>query len=330
MRICIIGAGVSGLLLILLLHNANPAAEITIIDPHFDGGDLCRLWGSVPSNTRWEQAIEALKPHAPIPAWAAALPPDLPTTLAQLARLVRDAARPALEAHEMVQDQVTEATYTGSWSIRLQSGESLTADTVIFTHGGQPKMMPIGIPSIPLEAALDRSRLQAYLRPQDSVLLFGTNHSGVLALKHCLDLSANVTAVHKGAQPFKFAPEDYDGLKLDTAAYARRLMEAPPANLTITKCDDMSCVLRATRRAAWVIYATGFQTRAGIRVIVNEQTVQPTAYDGTTGVLRDLPQAWGFGLAYPSQAPDGVHWDVGVAPFLEHMSRQVPRILRLI
>jgi hypothetical protein len=35
----------------------------------------------------------------------------------------------------------------------------------------------------------------------------------------------------------------------------------------------------------------------------------------------------GFGIAYPNQAPDGKHWDVGIYSFLEHINAQIPTIL---
>ena len=39
---------------------------------------------------------------------------------------------------------------------------------------------------------------------------------------------------------------------------------------------------------------------------------------------------WGFGIAYPSQAPDGIHWDVGVSSFLEHIHGQTSSIVSII
>ena len=64
-RICIIGSGAAGILLLLNLQKANvPASKILIIDPHHDGGDLTRKWGSVRSNTIWRQILDlcALSP----------------------------------------------------------------------------------------------------------------------------------------------------------------------------------------------------------------------------------------------------------------------------
>ena len=51
-NICIIGAGVTGLSLLLLLQESGiDPSKIVVIDPHFDGGDLARKWTTIQSNT---------------------------------------------------------------------------------------------------------------------------------------------------------------------------------------------------------------------------------------------------------------------------------------
>lgn len=326
--IAIVGAGAAGLLLLLLLkpHTQN----IVLIDPHHDGGDLVRRWHAVVSNTRWEQALHALEPHTTIPAWARQLSLEQPTTLATLARLVREVAAPALRDITLIQATVLSAKYTdtAAWTLNLSDGQTLQVAALVLTTGAEPKELHLPIPSIPLEVALDPARLKAYVQPSDHVVVFGTRHSGTLVLKNCLDVNvASVTGIYKGEKPFSFARDgDYDGIKLDAATYADHMLTNPPANLQFAKCDDMSCIVRATRAANWVIYATGFKART-MPLEVDGAPVDAVSYDGKTGALRNAPKAWGFGLAYPSEAPDGKHWDVGVAPFLEHMAKQVQGIL---
>jgi hypothetical protein len=75
-----------------------------------------------------------------------------------------------------------------------------------------------------------------------------------------------------------------------------------------------------------VIYAIGFQPSAGTTISLDGSPIM-TGYDGKTGALTNVPRAWGFGIAYPSQAPDGVHWDVGISSFLDHMAAQVSSIV---
>ena len=69
----------------------------------------------------------------------------------------------------------------------------------------------------------------------------------------------------------------------------------------------------------------GFTPRNILQISV-EGIVKSKEYNGTTGQLT-VPAAWGFGTAYPNRAPDGIHWDVSVAAFLEHMKLQIPTIL---
>ena len=85
-------------------------------------------------------------------------------------------------------------------------------------------------------------------------------------------------------------------------------------------------MMRETRHATWVIYAAGFMPNTDARVTVDSVDQPYTEYDPTTGLLKNMPNAWGFGIAYPSQAPDGTHFDVGISPFLEHFNKQIPDI----
>lgn len=333
MSIAIVGAGVAGLLLVLLLQKHTD--DIILIDPHFDGGDLARRWHAVVSNTRWEQALQAIEPHAPIPAWARQLSPEQPTTLATLARLIRDVAAPALRRIRLVQATLRSASYetaTATWTLTVSAEPTtLKAKAIALTVGAEPKQLHLPIPSIPLEVALDPQRLKSYIQPTDSIVIFGTRHSGTLVLKNCLDAGAKfVTGIYRGDKPFLFARDgEYDGIKLDAATYADQMLSTPPPNLRFGGCADTSCLVSATRTADWVVYATGFEPR-GVPLLVDSNPINGTEYDGTTGAIKGVPAAWGFGLAYPSQAPVPRHWDVGVAPFLEHMAKQLGPILEII
>ena len=88
-------------------------------------------------------------------------------------------------------------------------------------------------------------------------------------------------------------------------------------------------MIRTSHHADWVVYAMGFQSRSSVQVSVNGVAIQaPLKYNGTTGQINEAPFAWGFGIAYPNLAPDGIHWDVSVAAFLEHMKQQIPSLLQ--
>ena len=335
MTVCIIGAGVAGLLLVLLLQTHIAPDQNTIIDPHFDGGDLVRKWPSVLSNTPLKAAIGAFQKFSPLtvlPPWALELSPDQPTSLATLGSLVRETVD--LSAVNHIQGTVTDANWLhGAWQIQYMSAGSnalVTADTLLLATGGEPKQMDLPIPYIPLDVALDRNKLNSYLLPDQRIVIFGTSHSGTLVIKNVLDHPVkSVAAIYKGSKPFIWARDgEYDGLKLEAALLADSYVAATaPTKLSLIPLNDFAGIIKATRQADWVIYATGFNQRFTFPVREQSVPINMVHYERTTGKILSLPNAWGFGLSHPSQAPDGVHFDVGIFSFMEHISKQIPSIL---
>lgn len=349
---CIIGAGATGLILLLLLAESKvPLESILIIDPYFDGGDLARKWSSVLSNTPWSATYSSLQKALP----SYILPPtpwplDKPTPVSEIARLLREIAKPLFHKVKMVQGYVTSATYQRDWSVEIKRESvksSIHTRQLYCTIGSEPKLLDLPIPTIPLEIALDPNRLRQYIQPADKIILFGTSHSGVLALKNAIDCSGQVIAIYKGSKPFIFARDgEYDGLKLDGATYADDFLKGTPL-VTLISNTNTSALIRETRSAQWVVYATGFEQRT-IPITVNGETKLCSNYSATTGEIKDCPNAWGFGIAFPSQAPDGtplsavgtssdsqvstrhltIHFDVGISSFIEHIQQQLPIILK--
>ena len=330
--ICIIGAGAAGLITLILLSRHISPEKITIIDPYFDGGDLQRKWPIVMSNTLWKAAISAFDTGIQSLTWVKDIDPEKPTTLATLARLVREIAAPYLSKAKQIQGVVCRANWNSSenfWSIETNTCTKITAKTLVNATGGEPKRLDIPIPSIPLDIALDSRRLKDYIRPNDTVVVFGTRHSGTLVLKSALDCSANVIGIYKGTKPFIWARDgEYDGLKLDAAQIADDFTTKTDTDLQLQSLDNVSGLIRATRSATWVVYAMGFTNRRDIVFSIDQVPVTDLSYDGQSGKIHKLPNTWGFGLAYPNRAPDGEHWDVGIGPFVEHIGKQVQEIAR--
>jgi hypothetical protein len=324
---CIIGAGTTGLILLLLLiERGIDPATIVIIDPYFDGGDLRRKWGQVISNTPWSKTYESVKtalPSLKMPLWATAIPSDQLTPLSQISSLIHELALPILSKIKLFQGTVKKANHDKVWNVVLQH-ESATvtvdAENIYFNVGSEQKTLDLSTPSIPLDIALDVSRLRHYVKPTDKVILFGTAHSGSLILKNLVDLSVQTTAVYRTTKPFLFARDgEYDGIKGDAAVFADDVIQGKYPSLNIIPASLTSSVIRETRSANWAIYATGFEPRNNIEITLNGEKKSVTKYSPTTGKITDCPNAWGFGIAYPSQAPDGIHFDVGVASFIEHI-----------
>jgi hypothetical protein len=76
-----------------------------------------------------------------------------------------------------------------------------------------------------------------------------------------------------------------------------------------------------TKKASYVVYAIGFETR-----YIEIENIDSTKYDSKTGKITD--NIYGFGIAYPSSAPDNIHYDVGVYAFMEHILNQIENIFR--
>jgi hypothetical protein len=327
--ICIIGAGVTGLSMLLLLQEAKAdLSKVVIIDPHFDGGDLARLWTAVTSNTPWSKTLNALVKACPsLNIVSNEYDPSSTTKLVDIAHFLRRAATPALKQVKQIQGYVTKADYTSEWTIHVEAaGKPIHAKKLILAPGGEPKKMDLPIPSIPLEVAIDANRLQHYIKAGDKAIVFGTLHSGTLVIRNLVAAGANVTAFYNSPLPFYWARDGtYDGIKEEAAEIADSIV-AGKIPVELVPVQDSSKLIRSSYNADWVVYAMGFNKRNSIKLSV-DGVAQSSEYNGSTGQMT-VPAAWGFGTAYPNLAPDGIHWDVSVAAFLEHMKPQIPSILQ--
>ena len=331
--ICILGAGATGLLLLLLLQEANAdLSTVTIIDPHFDGGDLARKWTSVISNTPWSKTINALQRCCPSLQISSPIDPTSLTPLVEIAHLLRTLAAPALKRVKRLQGRAIRSTYdtaANSWTVEVDSGgqrQSVISRKLVLAPGGEPRTMDLPIPSIPLEIALDADRLKYFVKAGQHSMVFGTMHSGTLVIRNLVSLGARVTAYYNTDSPFYWDRDGiYDGVKAEAAAIADDIV-AGKIPVTLVSTKDTAKVIRTSHNAEWVVYAMGFSPRDTIELVVDGSKISPIVYDGKTGKLPSIP-AWGFGIAYPNRAPDGVHWDVSVASFLGHMKHQLPNIL---
>jgi hypothetical protein len=339
--LCIIGAGITGLSLLLLLQEAGAdLSAVTIIDPHFDGGDLARRWGPVLSNTPWSKTLGALSAACPSLKIPEGYPLNSTSPLIEIAHLIRSLALPALKKVRQIQASVIALdSKESSWTVTYTAGgveQSLQTRAIVLCQGSEPKTMNIPIPSIPLECALDPNRLRGFVKPGQRVLLFGTMHSGTLVMRNLKEAGAITTALYNTGQPFVFDRDGaYDGIKEEAAAIADAILRGDYAQTTLSPVKNTATVIRAALEASWVVYAMGFTTRKQIIFRVEGRPRDIAAYNGFTGAITDAPRAFGFGVAYPNVAttvtavssiPDDLHWDVSVAAFLTHMKAQLPRI----
>lgn len=324
-RICIVGSGAAGLLLLWNLekHGVDPRC-IVIIDPTHNGGDLTKKWLHVRSNTVWRQILEEIPhPTSGVEPWSS-LNPEEPCELRYVIQYLQACTKEYMSKTMLRTDYVKHAKFENNqWVLTLQHGKHpLFSDLVFFCQGSEPKSLDLPFPSIPLEVALDKRRLSYVVSEGKHILVFGTAHSGPLVVKNLVDLGCKVTNFYATEKPFYFDRDgEYDGIKKDAADIADAILSGQiPVNME--SVHDMSAVIRASKSADACVYACGFEPR----LISGYKN-----YDGLTGRLEGVANAWGFGIAYPNKAQDGdkpkVYWDVSVPAFQAHIAKQMPDIL---
>jgi thioredoxin reductase len=324
-KVCIVGTGAAGLLTLFCFSFSKiPAEEVVCIDPYHDGGNLQRKWSCVQSNTIWDQMLQVLRtkgiPIESLPAKWRDLDPSKPTELRNYIQLLRYITKDYGSRCETLYSTVT-SIQEDQGQIRISYGneESLLAKLCIVATGSVPKQFGYPIPTIPLEIALNESLLRCYVQPNQTVSVFGTAHSGTLVLSNLHSLKANVHAFYKGKTPFLFARDgEYDGIKQESERIADKILQGDYSQITLHPITNTAELIRWTRRSDWVVYASGFE---------RTDLTSTFSYDGQTGKIQNLPNTWGFGIAFPNRASDGVHWDVSIPSFFEHIEKQIPSIV---
>jgi hypothetical protein len=325
-RICIVGAGAAALLLLLQLekHSIDPKS-ITVIDPTHNGGDMTKKWLHVRSNTTWRQIFEAVPSRNSFAKPWGEFPPEQPVELKYVIDYLRACANSYVQQTLLRTDTVVNAVQEeGVWKIALQHAKQpLYFDVVFFCQGSEPKSLDLPFPTIPLDIALDSRRLQDHVYAGQHILVFGTAHSGPLVVKNLVDLGAKITNFYATERPFYFARDgEYDGIKQDAAVIADAILQGQYPSIQLESVHDMSAIIRASKSADACVYACGFEPRV----------IAPgwKLYDGQTGRIEGTTTAWGFGIAYPNKAPDGIHWDVSVPAFQAHIEKQMPDIMAVL
>jgi thioredoxin reductase len=214
---------------------------------------------------------------------------------------------------------VSYSSETHRWSITTETNSSHTTSLLFFCTGAKQKTLQLPIPTIPLEHALHLPTLQSILKPNEKVLLFGSQHSGCLVLSNLQNTGCSTTCVYKGEKPFCFARDgEYDGIKEQAATIADTILSGAYSRLEFVQLKDLSALSSAIRKADWVIYSIGFEPAISFL---------EESYDPKTGKFPGSPNAWGFGIAFPSSAPDSIHYDVSILAFTEHILAQRSEIL---
>lgn len=311
--ICIVGCGISGMLCLLALEQSGvPPHHICIIDPYFDGGDLQQIWNPVLSNTPWsklQDAIRLFKANYVSSKEFSTIQPHELTPVYLLSKCLRQTIVSYLQSCKKIQDEaISIKLEEGVWNIFCKNNQ-VSSHLLCITTGMKAKEFSCGIPQIPLSVAVNKEALQTYVNHQDSVLVFGTSHSGTLVLRNLELCKIPTTAIYKHKEPFYFDRDGhYDGIKEEAAKIADDILAKNYKYIDLLSMDDTMTFIKKIRAATWVISATGFSPRS-------------------QGFESEGSGVWKFGAAFPPTAPDGIHKDISVLVFANQIYKKLPEIL---
>lgn len=334
-KVCVIGCGVSGTLLILKLLETIAPKDICVIDPWFDGGDLGRRWSDVYSNTTWQQFIDSMGKLSMFKQTIEIENPSGITPLACISNSLKNGIKPYLRDMDANSTTAKKAEYSSEkdeWKITLCNGDIRYAKTLVYTPGGNPKTVSLGKHQMPLEIALDLTRLKRVINVDDKVLLFGLSHSGSLVLKNLLKLNIKVSVIYKSTEPFIFARDGvYNGIKQESAIFADEFLRTQPNELcTLINSSEIDRCIKAYNNADTIISATGFiKNTTSTSLYMDNILIDASKYDHTNAVIEDAPHTFGFGISYPSKTlyNGRLYEDVGVSTFVNHIIYSVPKII---
>jgi len=326
---CIIGYGIAGQLLTLeLLQKGISQKQLCILDETFLGGALATVYGSIESNTPWWKTKKALEEY---PQWSSESIKE-GDTLYQTNQCmpVRDIAKFCLRTANSASYAVNKITAhvesiqhsESSWNIQHTFGK-LSCKVLFLASGAESKVLDLSKPSIPLSIALDKTQLKNHVDAEkDTILVFGLSHSGTILLNNLHELGVKTIGIYKTANPFVFARDGaYGGIKEGSEKIADSILQGNYTNLSLVSWSDPIAVHKSIVTSTKCIYAIGFKTTS-----IQGATA---LYNTANAELKDLPNAYGFGIAYPGTTVlDGKSYvDVSVLSFQEQLRRCLPAIL---
>jgi cation diffusion facilitator CzcD-associated flavoprotein CzcO len=331
----IIGAGPSGIAVVGKLLDAGiPPEEILWVDPNFTVGDFGTLWRNVPSNTKVELFLKFL--HAVNAFNYKQCPIDFPLNHAAknktchlnlMAEPLQWVTNHLITKVHIAKDIAEKLTMkNGVWNIQL-THSTPAARNVVLATGADAKSLAYHTPMIPLDVAMDADKIKTHIDANDTVAVFGSSHSAMLALRNLVESSAK-QIINFYRQPLRYAVYmddwilfDDTGLKGTTAEWARHYIDGEwPSNLMRVTSNEAN-IKQYLPLCNKAIYAVGFERKA-FPVLADFDEVK---YIEQAGIIA--PGLFGFGIAFPEAKinPLGVlEHRVGLWKFMDYLTRVLP------
>lgn len=326
----VIGAGAAGILSVGKLLDNN-IRDIVWIDPSFTVGDLGSKWFNVSSNTKVLFFTEFLKAcnafdfdSIPTDINFSDMDPEATCLLKHIVAPLQFITNKFLEQVESVKATVTQVEKQKNEWLITANDKTLTVTNIILATGAEPKLLNYqgDFEVIPLTEALNPELLAKNLTSNDTVAIFGSSHSGILAIKNAIDCGAKVINFYKNPLLYAIFKEDhivYDntGLKGLAATWAKQHIEENlHPKLTRYQLDEVD-IEKTLAQCSKVIYTIGLSTRK-INIINHDIT----QYDNQTGIIAN--GLYGIGIACPEFLIDrygNEEFSVGLFKFAKYINK---------
>ena len=314
-----VGAGPAGIAALGHLLDAGvPAGEIAWIDPRFKVGDFGTAWRYVSSNTPVDTFTRF---HAHCASFHHAAPERPRFMIEQMAPqnscLLMLAAEPLRWITDRLRETVpsTEGLVTAlapagdDWQLSFADGRTLLAARVVLAIGAIPRRLTFpSLATVPLEVALDPRALKTAIRPDDTVVVFGSSQSAKSVMENLSKLETRRALLFYRSEAT---------LERHFGAARRGTIEALPA----TPQNLLAHMPTCTR----AIFAIGFERRhvpiAGL----------PDEYEYDTRTGEIAPGVFGLGIAFPEILPNEmgqVEYPLtAIWPYMRRLEKVLPHWL---
>lgn len=330
----VVGAGPAGIASIgyLLDYGIHPE-QIIWIDSDFSGGDISAKWLEVPSNTKvglFHQFFKQCKSFEidKMPDFPLLQLPKADTCLLKyLVEPLRWIIKRFAQKIQTIRDKcVSIQTNNMQWQLNLASGQAIVADKVILAIGAEAKAKLYEHPQeISLEQALNPTILESLILPQDTVAVFGSSHSAILAIKNLVEIGVK-QVINFYRQPLRYAVYHQDwilydntGLKGTAAVWAKENIDNNLTNKLQRLESTTANIEMYLSQANKAIYAIGFNRR---QILLNNHMIN--TYDNQTGMIAK--NLYGIGIAFPEQVTDregNKEFNVGLWKFMRFLENNI-------
>jgi len=333
----VIGAGPAGITCVAKLLDAGVSAdEILWFDTDFEVGDFKKHWSHVPSNTKVNLFIKYLN-HSENFNFSS-IKNDLELLklnenghcelkyMAQALQLITEHLKSKVLSKQLLIKDMQKQS--GRWQLQ-SSEENFLAEKVILATGSKAKKLAYtNIQEINLNTALHPEQLKREIAENDTIAVFGSSHSAILALKNLIEHTKFNKIYNFYCSPLRYAIPmgefilfDDSGLKGSTAKWGRDHLDGNcPENLLRYLSNDEH-IDQFLPHCNKVIYAVGFE-RNHLPVV---KDISPLAYQPQTGIIA--PGLFGCGIAFPEQkqTPLGFYESrVGLWKFMDYITKILP------